>query len=76
VAKSQVALVLALVLAALVGGDLARTLRTGRAHGKFGTITRAHQPQRFWRYVYGDYAVLVLCAVMLLWALISPASFG
>jgi hypothetical protein len=76
VGKPQVALVLALVLAALVGGDLARTLRTGRAHGKFGTITRAKQPGRFWRYVYGDYAVLVLCAVMLLWALISPASFG
>jgi hypothetical protein len=76
VGKSQVALVLALVLAALVGGDLVRTLRTGRAHGKFGTITRAKQPARFWRYVYGDYALLVLCAVMLLWSLISPASFG
>ena len=72
---SQAALVLAIGLGALVGADLARTLRTGRARGKDGTITRDGQPRRFWRYVYGDYAVLGLCAVILVWVLMSPTTF-
>jgi len=53
-----------------------RTLRTGRAHGKDGTITREGQPRRFWRYVYGDYAVFGLCAGILLWLVISLGSFS
>jgi len=71
----QAALVLALGLGGLVGADLVRTLRTGRAHGKDGIITRAGQPRRFWRYVYGDYFVLALSALLLLWMLISPRAF-
>jgi len=62
---------LALTLAAFVGFDLSRTLRTGRAHGKFGIITRKAQPGRFRRYVFGDWLVLGLCAVMILYAVIE-----
>jgi hypothetical protein len=67
-------ILLALGLAAFVGFDLARTLRTGRAHGKFGTITRK-QPARFRRYVYADWIVLAFCVGTILWALISPETF-
>lgn len=62
------------VVMAAVGLDLLRTLRTGRAWGKGGTITRERRPERFRRYVYGDWAVLGLCAIGFLWALISPES--
>jgi hypothetical protein len=65
----------ALVLAAIVGVNVAMTLRTGRARGKTGTITRAKQPQRFWCYVYSSYAVLAFCAGVILWALIWPETF-
>ena len=62
------------VLMAAVGLDLIRTLRTGRARGKGGTITRERRPERFRRYVYGDWAVLGLCVVGFFWALIWPES--
>ena len=72
--RATILILLALVLAAFVGFDLARTLRTGRARGRFGTITRK-QPARFRRYVYADWFVLVCCAGAILWALISPEIF-
>ena len=74
--STKAALLLALCLGARVGADLVRTLRTGRVHGKDGIMTRGGQPRRFWRYVYGDYAVLALCAVILLWLMIPPESFS
>jgi len=61
-------------LAVLVAADLAWTLRSGRARGRFGTITRRGQPKRFWRYVYSSYVVLAFCAVVFLWVLIAPQS--
>jgi hypothetical protein len=64
-----------LLVAALVGADLVRTLRTGRAHARTSTITKAKQRERFWRYVYASYAVLVLCGAALLWVMISPGTF-
>jgi hypothetical protein len=64
-------ILLALGLSAIVIFDLVRTLRSGRARGKFGTITLKTQPDRYWRYVYWDYAVLGLCAVMIIWAFVS-----
>jgi hypothetical protein len=64
-----------LLIAALVGADLVRALRTGRAHVRAGTITKAKRPQRYWRYVYASCACLVLCAAALLWVMISPATF-
>lgn len=67
-------ILLTLALAAFVGFDLARTLRTGRARGRFGTITRK-QPARFRRYVYADWIVLAFCVGIILWALISPETF-
>ena len=54
--RANSVILLFLALAAFVGFDLARTLRTGRAHAKFGTITRK-QPSRFRRYVYADWIV-------------------
>jgi hypothetical protein len=67
-------ILLVLALAAFVSFDLARTLRTGRAHGRFGTITRK-QPTRFRRYVYSNWIVLAFCIGVILWALIWPESF-
>jgi hypothetical protein len=64
------------LLAAGVSFDLFRTLRTGRAHTRTTTATRAHQPARYWRYVYADYVVLASCLVILLWAILWPDSFG
>jgi hypothetical protein len=67
---------LALALAALVVSDLFKTLRTGRARSMWtGTFTREIEPQRFRRYVYGSYAVLMFCAGLVLWALIWPETF-
>jgi len=73
--RSQWTILLFLLLSAAVSADLVHTLRTGRARGRGGTITRHKRPKKYWRYVYADYAVLVLCAVALLWILISPETF-
>ena len=62
-----------IILAVLVGVDLFSTLRSGRAHTRFhGTVTREHRPDRFWRYVWGDWAVLGFCVVTLFWGLLTP----
>jgi hypothetical protein len=72
---AQSIILLDLLLSALVGIDLVRTLRTGRARGRGSIITRQKRPERYWRYVYSSCFILVLCAVVLLWAIISPESF-
>jgi hypothetical protein len=69
-------IVLVLLLSVLVGLDLFRTLRTGRARGRVSNITRKGRPEKYWRYVYASCAVLVLCAVALLWMIISPETFS
>src|SRR5262249_532124 len=73
--RSDAVILLFLALAALQGALLAIALRTGRARGRYGTIIREKEPCRFWRYVNSAYVVLLLCACVILWALISPASF-
>jgi hypothetical protein len=75
VQRSQLVILSALVLAVVDIFDLSFAFRTGRARGRYGTITRKGQPRRFWRYVYGGCAVLLFCAGVILWALISPDSF-
>jgi len=72
--RSHAIILLFLGLAAFQGVLLAIALRTGRARGRYGTITREGQPRRFWRYVNSAYVVLLLCAGVILWALISPSS--
>lgn len=67
-------LMLDLAVAVVVGWDLNRTLKTGRARGKDGTITRAHQPARFRRYVYSSCAVFAFLTASFLWVLIWPDS--
>jgi hypothetical protein len=52
-----------------------RTLKTGRAAGRFGTVTRAHQPARYWRYVYAGYGVLAICLGLFCWVVLSPGTF-
>ena len=42
--------------------------------GEMG-VTRQGQPEKYWRYVYASCAILVLCAVALLWMIVSPGSF-
>src|SRR5262245_19322349 len=73
--RSHAIISLFLALAALQGALLAIALRTGRARGRYGTIIREKEPRRFWRNVYSAYVVLLLCACVILWASISPASF-
>jgi hypothetical protein len=73
--RSTIIILLALGVAAMQTADLVVALRTGRARGRGGTITRKGRPRRFWRYIYSAYALLLLCAGAILWALISPQSF-
>jgi len=73
--RSTIIILLALGVAAMQTADLLVALRTGRARGRGGAITRKGQPRRFWRHVYSACAVLLLCAGAILWALISPQSF-
>ena len=70
--KLHVLLAMDVALAALVGADLRKTLRTGRARGRFGTITREKRPEKFWRYVYASYVLLAACAGVFLWIVIAP----
>jgi hypothetical protein len=57
----HILMVMDAALAIFVAADLMWTLHTGRARGRFGTITRKSRPARFWRYVCADYAMLALC---------------
>ena len=68
----DITVVIVLALAALVAVDIVRTLKTGRARGRGGIVTRKGRPQKYWRYVYASYVMLAICAGLLLWALIAP----
>jgi hypothetical protein len=72
--RHHLLVLLALVLAAYVSFDLHRTLRTGRAHGRLGIITR-EQAGRFRRYVYANWAVLAFCVGMIVWVLIQKTFY-
>jgi len=72
VTKLHVLLLMDVALAALVSVDLARTLRTGRARSRLGTITREMRPERFWRYIYASHVVLAACAGLFLRIVIAP----
>jgi hypothetical protein len=72
VTHPQALLLLDAGLATLVGADLMRTLRTGRARGRGGIITRKGRPEKFWRYVYASYVLLAVCAGLFLWIVIAP----
>jgi hypothetical protein len=65
---------LLLLVAAYAGFDLIRTLRTGRARIRITTVTRKHQPARYWRYVYSGIAVLVFLVAAFVWATLWPDS--
>jgi len=70
-----VTIVLVLLLSVVVSVDLVHTLKTGRARGRGGTVTRQKRPEKYWRYVYASCAVLAVCAVLLVGMMISPNSF-
>src|SRR5262249_26333062 len=72
--RPHLLLLLVICLGLWIAFDLYRTLRTGLAHGRLGTITRK-QERRFKRYVWSDWLMLALCAAVILWLLISPDSF-
>ena len=65
---------LLLLVATYAGFDLIRTLRTGRARTRITTVTREHQPARYWRYVYSGIAVLVFFVAAFVWATLWPDS--
>lgn len=69
-------LVLVAVVAAYSAYDLRRVLLSGRARTwPGGTVTRAHQPQRYWRYVYQSWFFLALCAAAFLALILWPDYF-
>jgi hypothetical protein len=63
----QIIAFLILAVAGLQTFALIQALRTGRVRSRFGTVTRAHQPERFRRYVISAYVVLALCAGTFVW---------
>jgi hypothetical protein len=67
-------LLLVVVLAAWTALNLRRALTAGRARSRRGAVTRDHQPGRYWRYVYADWAVLAFCAAIFV-AVISWPDF-
>ncbi|MDT7810469.1 MAG: hypothetical protein QOJ42_385 [Acidobacteriaceae bacterium] len=67
---TETTIFIALVLIAFLCADLARTLRTGRARGKGGWITKHGQPKRYWRYVYSNCGLLVVAGIMLIWVVL------
>ena len=76
-ARAQIVILVALVLAAFVGFDLVRTIRTGRGlPNRITTRVTRKQPARFRRYLYADWIALAFCFALILWALIRPETFG
>ena len=68
--------ILALALAALVVIDLIKTFRTECVRSMLtGAFSRETEPQRFRRYIYSSYAVLMICAGLVMWAFIWPETF-
>jgi hypothetical protein len=67
--------ILFLLVSAFAAFDLIRTLRTGRARARMG-VTRKHQPDRYWRYVYAGWAALAFFVAAFVWATLWPDSLG
>jgi hypothetical protein len=42
----------------------------------YGPITRKGNRRRFWIYIFGNLAILVMCIVYVAWALISPETLN
>jgi hypothetical protein len=63
--------ILAAGLSLILGVDMAMGFITGRVRGKDGDITRAKQPQRFWRYIAGDAVLLTGCFGCVIWGLVN-----
>ena len=75
-ARSQIIILVALVLAVYVGFDLVRTIRTGRGlPNRITTTVTRKQPARFRRYLYADGIALAFFLALILWALIRPETF-
>ena len=74
--SGQMLKLLFLLVAAYAGFDLIRTLRTGRARTRITTVTRKHQPARYWRYVYSGVAVLLFFVAAFVCATLWPDSLG
>jgi hypothetical protein len=69
--------ILFLLVTAMAAFDLFRTLRTGRAHGRWsGTRTCERQPKRFWRYVYAVWAAVASFSAAFIWATLWPDSLN
>jgi hypothetical protein len=63
--KTTSLLLLYVLLTAMITYDLVKTLRTGKARGRGGTVTRKGRPGLFKRYVIADVVMLVLCAAII-----------
>ena len=74
--SGQMLKLLLLLVAAYAGFGLVRTLRSGRARTRITTVTRKHQPARYWRYVYSGVAVLLFFVAAFVWATLWPDSLG
>ena len=69
-------LIIDAVLGAYVALDLRRVLTSGRARVWLGgTVTREHQPRRYWRYVYSDWGMLAFCVAVFLAVMLRPDFF-
>jgi hypothetical protein len=84
--QNQVTLLIAAVLTVYLTLDTVVILQTGKTPGlfykylryrrRYGPITRKGNPRRFWIYIFGNLAVLVMCIAYLAWALISPETLN
>lgn len=70
-------LIFMIVLAGLMClADLARVLKTGKAHlWPGGIATKKGQPRRYWRYVYSSVFFLTGCIGVFAWVIIDPVTF-
>jgi hypothetical protein len=75
------AVLLATALTVYLTLDTAVILQTGKTPGlfykflryrqRYGPIDRKGRPRLYWRYVFGNVIVLMLCIVYVAWALVS-----
>lgn len=64
-------LIAAVGLCVLIFHDITKTVRTGNARGRTGTIKRATRPEAFRDYIIGDLIGLALCMGIALWAIVG-----
>jgi hypothetical protein len=69
--SKDILLFAAVSLGVFISFDVTTAIRTGRARGKFGTITRARRPDAFRRYIIGDVIVLAFCLGVTIWLAIN-----